>query len=113
MLAALLLNLGSAPPSKPPARRGFGGGPFWRQYGYDKSYTQTSTALPATPAPVLSAESFAPINKGFGGAAAAINYRLINTRVAEEVAKDMQALREKVTEENEDELIRIFLLLGE
>lgn len=108
MLAALLLNLGSAPPSKPPARRGFGGGPFWRQYGYDKSYdairTQTSEALPPIETPVVVPRSFQPPR---------IDYRLINSRVAEEVAKDMQALREKVTEENEDELIRIFLLLGE
>lgn len=109
MLAALLLNLGSPPPSKPPARRGFGGGPFWKRYGYDKSYdavrTQTSEALPPLETPVAyAAPRLQPPR---------IDYRLINTRVAEEVAKDMQALREKVTEENEDELIRIFLLLGE
>jgi hypothetical protein len=41
MLAALLCNLtpGPPPPPKPPAfRPRFGGGPFWKRYGYDPRY---------------------------------------------------------------------------
>lgn len=38
MLAALLLNLGTAPAAPPAALGGFGGGPFWKRYGYDPRY---------------------------------------------------------------------------
>jgi hypothetical protein len=106
VLAALLLNLGSGPP--PAQVRGFGGGPFWRRYGYDRSYD----AIRETSSTVYEPErhSVRPERPRSTTVPVGFSYREINARVAEEVAKDMQRLREKVAEE--DELI-IFLLLGE
>ena len=48
MLAALLCNLQPGPPPPPaqPAKH-FGGGPFWRKYGYDDEEDLSSVAQEA------------------------------------------------------------------
>ena len=110
MLAALLLNLGVQPP-QPPAQQNFGGGPFWSRYGYDKSYdairTQTSSAIaPIEPVVVQPIQSYQrPL----------LNYRVINARVAETVAKEMREFSRKELQrrqqEAEDEEIETLLLM--
>ena len=110
MLAALLLNLG-APKSTPPVRKNFGGGPFWRRYGYDRSYDAIRSSTSSAVEPI--AEPVALVRQVTAYRSEPINYRVLETRVAESVAKDMRRLREEVQEEQEDEFMTILLLLGE
>lgn len=106
MLAALLLNLNQQPQPKPR----FGGGPFTSRYGYDPElYDQTTTtALPATadPAPPLVAgPTKAP-------AVAPINYRLVEIKVHESVAKDLRRLK-KIEEDDDEEMEAIILFMSQ
>lgn len=104
MLAALLLNLGQAPappaPVVAPAR--FGGGPFWRRYGYDKSYDEiresTTSALPelVRDVPVL----VAPI-------------KLVSKPLILDELRIRNAARKAYIEPEDDEFMQVLLLLGD
>lgn len=103
MLAALLLNLGSGPPPpSPPSRQGFGGGPFWSRYGYDRSYDaireQTTSAIEPIAEPQTVVRPLAPYRTE-----PKINYRVLSQRVADSVAKDMRNLADQRRQELEDE----------
>lgn len=54
LIATIGLVGGEPAPTPPPSGgQAFGGGPFWREYGYDSAYdairNQTSTAIPESP----------------------------------------------------------------
>lgn len=104
MLAALLLNLGSGPPPpSPPSRQGFGGGPFWSRYGYDRAYdairSNTSSAIEPVAEPPISG----PVARPATPIPPKINYRVLSKRVADSVAKDMRNLADQRRQELEDE----------
>ena len=112
MLAALLLNLTSGQAPSPPVGQTFGGGPFWRKYGYDSAYDDirdqtTSAALPSTD----DQESDAVVRRPDIKLPPRTDYRLVRSRVSEEVARDMGRLRKEFEEQKEDELLMIFSLL--
>lgn len=102
MLAALLLNLGSGPPPpSPPSRQGFGGGPFTSRYGYGREYQSTTTSA----LPVIDDIELAPVveRPAIQRQQPKINYRVLNERVADSVAKDMRNLANQRRQELEDE----------
>lgn len=106
MLAALLLNQGN---QQPPVKPRFGGGPFTSRYGYDPElYETTTTALPATAdptPPLVAGPTKAP-------AVAPINYRLVEIKVHESVAKDLRRLK-KIEEDDDEEMEAIILFMSQ
>jgi hypothetical protein len=98
MLAALLLNLGT--PADIAAPKGFGGGPFYRKYGYDSAYDdireQTTSAIPALEIPQVHV------------AALDYNFPKLREPVATDAAIDLTLA--KLEADSEDELMMIFLL---
>lgn len=113
MLAALLLNLGGQQPQPKPR---FGGGPFTSRYGYPPEYYDqgTSSALPATAEPLSRGEP-SPLPSKEGSrtlAVAPINYRLVEIKVHESVAKDLRRLK-KIEEDDDEEMEAIILFMSQ
>lgn len=112
MLAALLLNLGGAPPAPAPQ---FGGGPFWRQYGYDSAYDAIREQTLSTTGPArIEFDEPPPF------VAKPIDYHFIKDRAFGSVAGDMRAFweaelrdRRNADEDEEAEVMLLFSILSE
>ena len=103
MLAALLFQYGAGPrPQAVSAAPTFGGGPFYRKYGYDSAYDeireQTTSAIPALEIPQVHI--------------AALDYQFPALRkpVATDAAIDLTLKR--LEDDQEDELMIVFALLN-
>ena len=113
MLAAILLNLGAQTPAPPAVGPAFGGGPFWREYGYDSAYDairdqSTSTALASAPP-----FEFAPVAQAVRrGYAPAVDYESIEARAFGSVAADMRALWEVELKRQKDQDEEIMIMLS-
>lgn len=119
MLAALLLNLGGQPPPQPPAKPRFGGGPFWSRYGYDSAYEAIRRNRRTTSSTVYEPEDEPePLDKPVVRPRAEppqLNYRLLESRVADAVAADMRKFRDireqdRLDDEEAEAILMLFLL---
>lgn len=101
----------AAPPPAPPAvGAAFGGGPFWRKYGYDSAYDAIREQTLSTTGP---ARSEPPAPPPF--VAKPIDWHFIENRAFGSVAADMRAFweaeRRDRLEADEDEIMTILLLM--
>jgi hypothetical protein len=109
VLAALLLNLGAGTqPQAPPQI--FGGGPFWKEYGYDSAYDEIREQTLSTTGPARCEVETPPF------VCKPIDYCFIQDRAFGSVAHDMRAFWQGEIAErrnSDEEELMIFLLLSE